>query len=295
MTSADDTRLFAQTAPMLTGLAYRILGSRADAEDAVQDTFLKWQAADRASIDNPGAWLTTACTRRCIDLLRSSHRTRVDYVGDWLPEPIQAESSGQPEEQLSLASSLSTAFLLLLERLTPKERAAYLLYEIFDQPYADVARILEIEEPACRKLVQRARANVEQGKVRHVTPAEQQDRLLSAFETAIVQGRTAPLAALLSEHIALHADGGGKATAVAQALHGSAAVLGFIEAVLHPAAREDRWVFVDLNGSRGVILEREGKIEAAMSFGYEEDGRLRDIYIMRNPDKLARLEAVRIR
>ncbi|MGO1073495.1 RNA polymerase sigma factor SigJ [Lysobacter sp. CA199] len=295
MTTADDTRLFAQTAPMLTGLAYRILGSRADAEDAVQDTFLKWQAADRAGIDNPGAWLTTACTRRCIDLLRSAHRTRVDYVGDWLPEPIHAETAGQPEEQLALASSLSTAFLLLLERLTPKERAAYLLHEIFEQPYADVARILEIEEAACRKLVQRARSNVEQAKVRHVTPAEQQDRLLAAFETAIVQGRTAPLAALLSEHIALHSDGGGKATAAPHALHGSGQVLGFIESVLHPACREDRWLFVDLNGSRGVILERAGKIEAAMSFGYEEDGRLRDIYIMRNPDKLARLEAVSIR
>ncbi|MEH6414669.1 RNA polymerase sigma factor SigJ [Pseudomonas sp. CGJS7] len=295
MTAADDTRLFAQTAPMLTGLAYRILGSRADAEDAVQDTFLKWQAADRASIDNPGAWLTTACTRRCIDLLRSAHRTRVDYVGEWLPEPIHAETTGEPEAQLALASSLSTAFLLLLERLTPKERAAYLLHEIFDQPYADVARILEIEEPACRKLVQRARGHVEQGKVRHVTPAEQQDRLLAAFETALVQGHTAPLAALLSEQIALRADGGGKATAAAQALHGRDAVLGFIESVLHPACREDRWTFVDLNGSRGVILEREGRIEAALSFGYDEAGQLHDIFIMRNPDKLARLEAVRIR
>jgi len=297
MTASPDDTLFAQHAPMLTGLAYRILGSRADAEDAVQDTYLKWLDAPRATIDNPAAWLTTACTRRCIDLLRAAHRTRVDYVGSWLPEPIQAElahSGSEPEAHWTLASSLSTAFLLLLERLTPKERAAYLLREIFDQPYAEVAKILEIEEPACRKLVQRARGNVEQAKVRHVTPAEQQDRLLAAFETAIVQGRTAPLAALLSQQIALHADGGGKATAAAQAIEGADAVLGFIESVLHPACREDRWTFVDLNGSRGVILERAGKIEAAISFGYEQDGALRDIFIMRNPDKLARLQAVRI-
>lgn len=184
--------------------------------------------------------------------------------------------------------------MLLLERLTPKERAAYLLHEIFDQPHAEVAKILEIEEAACRKLVQRARGNIEQARVRHVTPAEQQDRLLAAFETAIVQGHTAPLAALLSQQIALRADGGGKATAAAQAIEGAQAVLGFIASVLHPACREDRWTFVDLNGSRGVILEREGRIEAAISFGYEEDGALRDIYIMRNPDKLARLQAVRI-
>jgi len=295
MTTSDDHRLFAQTAPMLTGLAYRILGSRADAEDAVQDTFLKWQHADRGGIDNPAAWLTTACTRRCIDLLRSAHRSRVDYVGSWLPEPIHTESADQPEQQLALASSLSTAFLLLLERLTPKERAAYLLYEIFEQSYSDVARTLDIEEPACRKLVQRAREHVERSKVRHVTPAEQQEQLLSAFETALVEGRTAPLAALLSEQIALRADGGGKVSAVAQALHGRDAVLGFIEAVLHPACRDDRWLFVDLNGSRGVILERDGKIEAAISFGYDDADRLRDIFIMRNPDKLARLERVRIR
>lgn len=295
MNASDDSQLFAQSAPMLIGLAYRILGSRADAEDAVQDTFLKWQATDRGTIDNPGAWLTTACTRRCIDLLRSAHRTRVDYVGSWLPEPIQTAAAERPDEQLSLASSLSTAFLLLLERLTPKERAAYLLHEIFEQSYADVARTLEIEEAACRKLVQRARANVEQEKVRHVTPAEQQDQLLAAFETALTEGRTAPLAALLSEQIALRADGGGKVTAVAEALHGREAVLGFIESVLHPACRDDRWTFVDLNGSRGVILERDGRIEAAVSFGYDENDRLRDIFIMRNPDKLARLEAVRIR
>lgn len=295
MTSPDDPGLFARNAPMLTGLAYRLLGSRADAEDAVQDTFEKWQRADRAAIGNPDAWLTTACTRRCIDLLRSAHRSRVDYVGDWLPEPIQAEAAGPPEAQSSLASSLSTAFLLLLERLTPKERAAYLLHEIFDRPYPEVARILDIEEAACRKLVQRARGHVEQAKVRHVTPAEQQERLLSAFETALVEGRTAPLAALLSRHIALHADGGGKATAIAGALHGREAVLGFIETVLHPACREDRWLFVDLNGARGVILQRGERIEAAMSFGYDDDGRLRDIYIMRNPDKLARLQAVAIR
>lgn len=298
MNATDDDRLFARHAPMLTGLAYRILGSRADAEDAVQDTWLKWRDADRAAIDNPAAWLTTACTRRCIDLLRAAHRSRVDYVGAWLPEPIQAEfaeAGAGPEAQWTLASSLSTAFLLLLERLTPKERAAYLLHEIFDRPYAEVAKILEIEEPACRKLVQRARGHVEQAKVRHVAPAEQQDQLLAAFETAIVQGRTAPLAALLSRQIALHADGGGKATAAAQAIHGAEAVLDFIESVLHPACREDRWSFVDLNGARGVILERAGRVEAAISFGYDEGGGVRDIFIMRNPDKLARLGVVRIR
>ncbi len=111
MPESNDLRLFEETRPMLLGLAYRILGSRADAEDAVQDTFLKWQSADKGGIENASSWLTTTCTRRCIDLLRSAHRTRVDYVGAWLPEPIHTAAGEGPEEKMSLASSLSTAFL----------------------------------------------------------------------------------------------------------------------------------------------------------------------------------------
>lgn len=132
MSDRNDGLIFEKTRPMLLALAYRILGSRADAEDAVQDTFLKWQKADRDRIEHPASWLTTICTCRCIDLLRSAHRTRVDYVGSWLPEPVRTPVDERPEERLSLSSSLATAFLLLLERLTPKERAAYLLHEIFD-------------------------------------------------------------------------------------------------------------------------------------------------------------------
>lgn len=134
MTVREDISIFESARPSLLGLAYRILGSRADAEDAVQDTYLKWRSAERGGIENPTAWLTTACTRRSLDLLRASHRKRVDYVGAWLPEPIQTKIEADTEGDLDLASSLTTAFLLLLERLTPKERAAYLLYEIFDTP-----------------------------------------------------------------------------------------------------------------------------------------------------------------
>ena len=126
MTNRDDTGTFESVRPSLLGLAYRILGSRADVEDAVQDTYLKWLSAEREAITNPAAWLTTACTRRCLDLLRASHRKRVDYVGAWLPEPIQTSTETDTEAMLDLASSLTTAFLLLLERLTPKERAARL-------------------------------------------------------------------------------------------------------------------------------------------------------------------------
>jgi RNA polymerase sigma-70 factor (ECF subfamily) len=124
MAERDDVQAFEASRPMLLGLAYRILGSRADAEDAVQDTFLRWQRADKGTIENAASWLTAICTRRCIDLLRSAHRSRVDYVGPWLPEPIQTPTEAMAEEKMELASSLTTAVLLLLERLTPKERAA---------------------------------------------------------------------------------------------------------------------------------------------------------------------------
>ena len=132
MAQRDDASAFEAARPMLLGLAYRILGSRAEAEDAVQDTYLKWQGADRSAIENPASWLTTLCTRRCIDLLRSARSARVDYVGAWLPEPIHASAEVDPGERLSLSSSLQTAFLLVLERLAPKERAAFLLHEVFD-------------------------------------------------------------------------------------------------------------------------------------------------------------------
>jgi RNA polymerase sigma-70 factor, ECF subfamily len=288
MPARDDVRIFEQASRRLLGLAYRILGSRADAEDAVQDTFIKWQDADHRAIENPAAWLTTACTRRCIDLLRSAHRTRVDYVGAWLPEPIQMSVDDNAENTLALTSSLSTAFLLMLERLTPKERAAYLLHEIFEMPYADMAKTLDIQEAACRKLISRARTNIDQAKVRHVTPVERQEELLSAFEAAVSGGGTDRLTALLSDDIRMIADSGGKVAAIGRVLQGKAEILDFI-GMARKWWATCRWVETDLNGGRGVVLFSEGVPVTAMSFAYDEVGRATDIYVMRNPDKLARL------
>lgn len=287
MAERDDASTFEAARPMLFGLAYRILGSRAEAEDAVQDTYLKWLSADKSAIENPASWLTTLCTRRCIDLLRSAQRTRVEYVGTWLPEPIQM--SVEPGEKLSLAASLQTAFLLMLERLTPKERAAYLLHEIFDVPYPEVATALDIQETAARKLVSRARANIEQSKVRHVTPLDRQEQLLAAFQTAIATGSTEPLMAALSNDVELCADGGGKVPAVLRVLQGKAQVLDFIGRVLLKFWRTCTWEVADINGGRGVILRKDGEITACMSFAYDEHGAATNIYIVRNPDKLARL------
>lgn len=288
-----DIASFEEHRRFLTGLAYRILGSRAEAEDAVQDVFLKWQDTDHTVLDNTRAWLTTACTRHCIDQLRSGHRARVDYIGTWLPEPMETAmetaSEDSPEAAVELASSLSTAFLLLLERLGPKERAAYLLRDIFDMDYADVAKSLGVQEAACRKLVSRARDNVGNDDKRHMPPRARQDELLAAFQAVIANGNPGPLAVLLSQDIELSADGGGKVVTVPRTVHGSKRVLAFVSRALHRFWAGLSWRLTDINGGRGVVIQDGDEVVASVSFAYDQAGFVTNIFIMRNPDKLARL------
>ena len=288
-----DVQLFEETRPRLLGLAYRILGSRADAEDAVQDCFLKWRDADRSQIRTPVAWLSSVCTRRCLDILRAAHRARVDYVGPWLPEPIQPIQPATPlAVDGKLAASLTTAFLLLLERLTPKERAAYLLHEIFDQSYAEIAAMLEMDEAACRKLVSRARQNINHDKVRYVTPRETQDSLLLAFEMAVMNGGTAQLAALLSSDIRMTTDTGGKTVAATRVLESEDVLSALGRA--HVWWEGLHWRITDINGGRGAILTKNGQPALTISLACNETGLVSDIFITLNPDKLARLEPVNI-
>jgi len=268
------------------GLAYRILGSLSDAEDVVQDCFLKWRDAERATIATPASWLSTVCTRRCLDLLRAAHRTRVEYVGPWLPEPIHPVAPAGSDARL--AASLTTAFLLMLERLTPKERAAYLLHELFEQPYSEIATALDMEEAACRKLVSRARIHIDGSKVRHVTPADTQDRLLHAFKAAVASGSTTQLASLLSADIRLTTDSGGKAIAALRVLEGDEVLVILARANLWWG--EYTWTITDLNGGRGAILTQNGEAMLTISFSFNEAGQVNHIFVTRNPDKLARLE-----
>jgi hypothetical protein len=216
----------------------------------------------------------------------------VDYVGPWLPEPIHTPADPTSEERLSLASSSGTAFLLLLERLTPKERAAYLLHEIFDVSYSEIARALDLRESTCRKLVFRARVSIDWAKVRHVTPIDRQEQLLAAFEAAIGGGATEQLTALLSDDIELRADGGGKVPAVG-VLRGKAEVLDII-AQARQWWGSYQWIASDINGGRGVILQKGGLAVASVSFAYDEAGKATSIYIMRNPDKLSRFNGTAI-
>jgi RNA polymerase sigma factor (sigma-70 family) len=277
--------IFEHARPRLLGIAYRILGSRAEAEDAVQDTFLRWQETDIATVGSPGAWLTTTCTRRAIDLLRAAYRSRVDYVGNWLPEPVHTFIESDAESEMELSASLSTAFLLVLERLTPKERAAYLLYEIFEMPYADVAASLDMSEPACRKLVSRAKARIGDDQVRYQPTRERQEELLAVFQDAIRTGRPGSLAAMLAGDVRLRADGGGKVPTAAGVMEGGA-VLAFLTDRLREWWAAYEWSFTELNGARGIVLTQGDKIVATVSFAFDRSDRITDIFIVRNPEKL---------
>lgn len=277
---------FEQVRPRLLGLAYRLLGSWADAEDAVQDTYLRWQGSDGDHIRNPDAWLTTACTNRCLDILKSAGHQRVNYVGPWLPEPLQTETVSGPDERHELASSLTTAFLLLLERLSPKERAAYLLREIFDHSYQDVAETLDLSETACRQLVSRAGKVVGRDKTRFVPSSERQKELLSAFQTAVTTGSMGALSALLSEDIELHTDGGGKVRAALRVLSGRYAVETFIEKVLCEAWPGFDMVTMEINGRLGLVASTQSEIVGVLTAEFTDTGDVGQIFIMRNPEKL---------
>ncbi len=291
MALPDPVERFTAARPMLLGLAYRILGTRADAEDAVQDTFLKWQANDRGDIANAEAWLTTVCTRHCLDLLQAADRTRVAYVGSWLPEPLPTQGDDDPASAAMLSTSLTTAFLLALQRLTPKERAAYLLRDVFDRPYPEVAATLALQEPACRQLVTRARQHISAARVRHTTPPATQRRLLDAFRAAIATGSTTWLATLLANDVRLTADSGGKVSAARRVMRGHGEVLRFIEAGLHVWWTPDAMTETLINGQPGFVVRDAAGIDAAVSFAWNEAGELQDVFMMRNPDKLGRLGA----
>lgn len=285
------TERFEDARPQLMGLAYRMLGVVADAEDAVQDTFLKWQAADLAGIRNPEAWLVTVCTNRCLDILKSASRTRMSYVGPWIPEPLQTETISLQEEDLDRAQSLTTAFLLLLERLTPKERAAFLLRDIFGKPYDEVARTLGMTEAACRQLVSRASRSVRQDQARFTPSVEQQEAFLAAFQNALATGSADRLGDLLAETVSLRTDGGGKATAISRVIEGRHLVGKYIARILSRLLVDVRLERREVNGIGGLVTLEGDTVVTAMTIGYAPDGTVDRIYLIRNPDKLRHLTA----
>ncbi|WP_063303081.1 RNA polymerase sigma factor SigJ [Pseudovibrio sp. W64] len=285
--SDKSLRVFEQARPMLMGLAYRLLGTTAEAEDVVQETYLSWSAAAQDDIANPDAWLTTVCTRKALDQLKSARKKRENYVGMWLPEPLHTTTQDTPEDRVELSESLTMAFLLVMERLAPKERAAFLLHEVFSSSYEDVADILEVTPASCRKLVSRAKANIQQKSQRFVAPPEKQQAMVSVFQSALETGETAELSKLLAADVALISDGGGKVNAVPKPLVGLEQVLGFIEKAISPAANSGKAWVEELNSCLSLVTVDGSGITTTFTFGYDDNMKVDAIYAQRNPDKLA--------
>lgn len=282
----------------LRALSYRMLGSRAEAEDVVQDSWLRWrEAAARGEvIEQPQAWLSRVATHLCLDRLQSARARREQYVGVWLPEPLIDEANGYdagPQARAEYAQEVSIAFMLALERLTPLERAAFLLHDVFDLDFIEVAERLGRSAAACRQLASRARQHVQAGQARVDVADEEAHRLLGAFAEAVNGGDVDGLARLLADEVTFLADGGGKANAVPRPLQGAAKVAQ----VLVGFARLGRELTPDvrpapINGQPGALFyDRQGRLVQAMAFqlGRNAAGApcVSAVYVMRNPDKLA--------
>jgi RNA polymerase sigma-70 factor (ECF subfamily) len=283
----SSTEGFTAARPLLFSIAYRMLGSVMDAEDVVQDAFLRWQQADQTEVQVPQAWLTTVVTRLAINRLRSARSQRETYVGPWLPEPLVTvpDSSGQVE----LAESLSMAFLVLLERLTPVERAVFLLHEVFDLEYAEIATIVGKTEANCRQLVSRARKRIGDGPTRFEADPSQAAQLAERFQAAAAGGDLDGLVGLLAEDITLFADGGGKVPGAAlQPVHGPQAVARLVISRTR-AAPADRIVrVVQVNGEAGAVIYSAGEPRSTLVFEIR-GGRIQTIYVIANPDKLQKV------
>lgn len=283
----------------LLGLAYRMLGSVADAEDSIQETYLRWHSTDRDKVSDPRAFLMTTTTRICLDMLTSARARREQYVGPWLPDPVVDEKALAPDSRTELAEDLSIALLLTLERLSPLERAAFLLHDVFDFSFSEVAGTLARSEAACRQLAARARAHVRTVRPRGMTtPRTHLDesnakhlQLVSAFLAATRSGDLNTLTQLLANDVQIMTDGGGKVAAALNVLEGPDRAARFLIGTAQKGWREDFTIrLATINGLPGVIVSKpEGTVQTA---AFEiEGGLLRKLYIMRNPDKLRHFAA----
>jgi RNA polymerase sigma-70 factor (ECF subfamily) len=276
----DAAATFAPLRPRLTRIAYRMLGSVAEAEDIVQDAYLRWHGADRSTVTDPRAFLSKTVTRLCLDHLKSARVKRETYIGPWVPEPmIEAKEADE-------ADDITLTLMMALERLSPLERAAFLLHDVFGQDFDQVAQAIERDPAACRQLASRARDHVRAAKPRFpVSPAQGAD-LAKAFFDASRTGEVAPLQALLAKDVVLYSDGGGKRVAALNPIYGDLNVARFFAGVAPKvAAMELSWRHEIVDGLPGIVVIDNGEVVHTMAFEID-DGRIIAIYVVRNPDKL---------
>ena len=283
------TAVFEHHRGLLFSIAYRMLGSVADAEDALQDAFIRWQRASETDVRSPKAFLVTIVSRLCINHLQSARVQRETYVGEWLPEPLVTDPGSDLLRIAQVDESVSMAMLLILERLTPVERAVFLLGEIFEYPHAEIAGMLGLSEANCRQLLRRARQHVRMERPRFSASGRQHTDLLERFHRAAGSGDMDGLLVLLSRDVVMHTDGGGKANALPLPIYGPdkvarASVFGLTKLrTLNPLQR-----IVEINGEPGIVSYVEGRPQSVFTIEVNV-GRIRAIYIVTNPEKLSHL------
>jgi RNA polymerase sigma-70 factor (ECF subfamily) len=285
MTPGAGIAVFEAERPRLQRLAYRMLGSVTEAQDVVQDAWLRWCGVD--DVANPSAWLVRATTRLCIDRMRAERARRETYVGPWLPEPLIEPPMDDPVER---ADEVSVAFLLALERLSPLERAVFLLHDVFDQDYGQIALTLDRSEAACRQLAARGREHVRAARPRFTVAEDQARRITGAFLAAAATGDVAGLAALLAEDAVLLTDGGGKRSAALNPIFGRDKIMRFVIGIMKKGAfpAGTRFEPARINGLPGLVITDPQDVQTA-AFEIGEDGLLTTVYMVRNPDKLRHL------
>ncbi len=280
---------FEQYRGLLFSIAYRMLGSVADAEDMLQETFIRWQQTEDQDIRSPRAFLVTVISRLCINQLQSSRAQREQYVGEWLPEPITTDPGSDPLWLIKIDESLSMAFLLVLERLTPIERAVFILREVFDYEYAEIAAILGQSEPNCRQILRRARQHIGGARPRFKISHRKKKDLLERFLAATTTGDMESLVALLASDVVLQSDGGGKAVAVPNLVRGvdnvARGAMGGLQKLL---PRDLVHRLVDINGEPGILSYLGGKPFSVLTIDAGES-HIRAIYVLTNPEKLSHL------
>jgi RNA polymerase sigma-70 factor (ECF subfamily) len=284
--SAAPLDTFAAQRVRLFGIAYRMLGSRADAEDVLQDAWLRWQQENTDALRSSEAWLTTVVTRLSIDRLRSAKARREVYVGPWLPEPLADVDLATPEAKAELASDLSVAFLNLLERLGPEERAAFVLHDVFDCDYDDIAEVLGKTESACRQLVHRARGRVTTERRRFQVDEQTRTRMLEKFIHAASHNDLIALKELFASDAQLISDGGGKAAAVRRILHGAERITRLWAAIIKRNAQGTERRLVRVNGEPGLATWYGGKLHSVTTIDTDGES-IHAYYTIANPDKLS--------
>ncbi len=280
---------FTEHKPLLFGIAYRMLGSVAEADDMVQETWLRWQRQDEAEVQSPKAWLVSTITRLCIDQLRSARRKREEYYGVWLPEPLVESSERTPRDSAALADSLGMAFMLMLEALSPVERAVFLLREVFDYDYPDISRIVGKSEANCRQIVRRAKASLPKTAEPAATPPDARaSEVVQRFLAAARSGNVQELLAVLTEDATLYTDGGGRIAATGRPIVSADHVSRFFAGIRRKAKAPAEVRLARINGQDGALILQNGRLDRTMVFELRGD-RVAAIYMVRNPDKLQHL------